>query len=385
MSMNAVLGLDLILEVLDCLCVPIHFHQRACDLPVLTACSLVCKEWSPHAQRLLFRRVILPNNIYSHPHSRGGAQNPLPSFLVAIDTDTERGRWLAESVLSFTLRHTGRSLTADSPALATALLRMPNLRHLDVTTIFCDFDSETLLRLRTSGPRLTSLAITQDFSPSVGQHTRIMHRLVSLFPTLKILEITSELKSELAPFDPPPNLALECAKFNTAIAADISLCLASLLDPKAETPLQVLWHKSKAGHPSVLDGILATHGKHLRSIAFKSLDSEVCPPLHQCSILERFEYGRYPSADILAALPNTITALGISGFPEPVSRIDSLEAALLRLPRLRILTWSLCLAPFDFFVDQMCRRLGIQLRASATEVMDDNAVELELRRKYIRI
>ncbi|KAJ7440345.1 hypothetical protein B0H11DRAFT_1933843 [Mycena galericulata] len=146
-SINSVLDLDLILEILDCLAVPLPVHQQACDPTVLAACSTVCKSWSSHAQRLLFRRVIIPNNIYREPHRRGTTWDTLPSFLAAIDPATEHGRHLASSVLCFTLRHKGRERTVDPTGLATALLRTPNLRHLDVTTVLCDFGPETLALL----------------------------------------------------------------------------------------------------------------------------------------------------------------------------------------------------------------------------------------------
>ncbi|KAF8190641.1 hypothetical protein K438DRAFT_1970940 [Mycena galopus ATCC 62051] len=377
------------LEILDCLCVPVQFHQRSCDLSILAACSTVCKAWSSHAQRLLFRRVILPNNIYREPLGRGSTRSSLPSFLAAIDPDTERGRWLAESVISLTLRHTGRTLTADSAALATVLLRTPNLRHLDVTTIFCNFDSEAVVRLRESGPRLTSLSVWQDFAPSAGHHTIIMHRLVSLFPSIRLLEITSNLNFSLAPFDPPLNLSLVCAKFNTTLAADVGPCLASLLNPAADTPLQVFWHKSKGGHASVLGDVLRLHGPQLRSIAFRTVDpAEACVALADCRALERFEFGRFPDAATLALIPRAIKALAVCGVPENGhSRdVDGLAQALSTFPHLKVLTWSYCPQPLMLpALEEICRIRGIELRTSTAEVTDDNAVELELRREYIRI
>ncbi|KAJ7887786.1 hypothetical protein B0H14DRAFT_2694534 [Mycena olivaceomarginata] len=383
------LGPDLLLEILDCLFVPIQWHQQSCDLSVLAACSTVCKAWSSHAQRLLFRRVILPNNLYRDPYGRGSTRDLLPSFLAAIDPDTERGRWLAESVVSLTLRHTGRALTANSTGFATALLRIPNLRHLDVTTIFCTFDPETAARLRESGPRLTSLSILQDFAPTGGQHTRTMHQLVALFPSLRLLEVTSNFNSSLAPFDPPLNLSLVGAKFNTTLAADIGPCLTSLLNPEPDARLQVLWHKSKGGHPSVLNGVLRTHGPHLRSLALKTIDPvDASAALTQCGVLERFEFGRFPDAATLALIPRSITALAVCGVPEgDLHRaVDGLADALPTFPHLKALTWSSVPQPAMFpALEWMCRKHGIELRISAAEVPDDNVVEMELRRKYIRI
>ncbi|KAJ6577614.1 hypothetical protein B0H19DRAFT_1120669 [Mycena capillaripes] len=388
-SIHSVLNPDLILEVLDCLAVPLHLHQRSCDLSVLAACSSVCRAWSSHAQRLLFRRVILPHNHYREPHRRGSTPNSLPSFLAAIDPATERGRWLSQSVVSFTLRHTGRGFTPNSAGLATVLLRTPNLRHFDVTTISCDFDPETLSRLRESGPRITSLCIFQDFAPTTTQHARIMHQLVACFPSIRILEISSNLNLLLPPFDPPPNLSLVCVKFNTTLIGDISACLASLMssNPAEDEPhLQVLWHKSKGGHPSELGDVLRTHGAHLRSLAIKTIDPAQAS-LAACAQLERFEFGRFPDVATFALIPRSITALAVCGVPVNGEQdIDNLVQELATFPHLKVLTWSSCPQPAMFpALEWVCRKREIELRTSAAEVTDDNTIEMKLRQKYIRI
>ncbi|KAJ7753626.1 hypothetical protein DFH07DRAFT_1061417 [Mycena maculata] len=396
-SINSVLGLDLILEILDCLAVPLCFHQRTCNLPVLAACSLVCKAWSTHAQRLLFRRVLIPHNIYTEPHRRATTRNTLPSLLAAIDPATERGRVLATCVLSLTVRHTGRGRTPDASALATAILRLPNLRHLDVTTISCAFDRETLDLLRAEGPRITALSVEQDFAPSDAQHARIMHQLVASFPSVRLLEITSNLNRMLPPFDPPPRLALVSVKFNTMFLRDIGPCLASLMRPPSGAvdtePLQVLCHKSHVTNPSSLGGVLDAHGARLRSLSVKTPDpgpGAAQSPLAQCTQLERFELGRFPDEDTLASIPRSITALAISGAPAR-GALDfeafTGQLAIGTFPHLRALTWSLFpagLTPLEE-LERICARQGINLRTPPGEAYDDNAVEVELRRKYIRI
>ncbi|KAJ7187344.1 hypothetical protein C8R46DRAFT_1184959 [Mycena filopes] len=384
------LSTDLLLEILDFLAVPLHLHGRSCDLSTLVACSEVCREWSPHAQRLLFRRIILPNNIYQEPFRRGMTRDSLPSFLDAIDPATERGRWLAESVVTLTLRHTGRLRTSDSTALATALLRTPHLRHLDVTTICCDFSPETFLQLRESGPRVTSLAVLQDIAPPAWHHRRIMHQLVAAFPSIRLLEITSDLASTLEPFEPAPQLAgLVCVKFTTMMVTDPSVCLASLMDPAAAPPLQVFSHRSVGGHPSDLGAVLGDHGERLRSLAVKTVDPRQLAPLALCTQLERFEFGRFPDAAVFASIPPMITELAISGGPDGLPgefSDDKLVAGIENLPHLRVLTWSSCPQPMLFpALEWTCRQRDIELRLSGGESADDNTIELELRRKYIRI
>ncbi|KAJ7482548.1 hypothetical protein FB451DRAFT_1555619 [Mycena latifolia] len=395
MTINSILSPDLLLEILDYLAVPLHLHERSCDLPILVACSMVCKAWSPHAQRLLFRRVILPHNMYQEPHLRGTTRNSLPSFLEAIDPATEHGRWLADSVVSFNLRQTGRERTTYYPAaLATALLRMPNLRHLEVTTLSCDFDAETLARITLEcGPRITSLCIHLDFSPSQPQ-PRIMHRFIASLPALRLLEITADSAGSLPVFDPPLRLPLAAAKFHIAFGDDIGSCLTSLVrgDSEAalaEPALQLLAHKSTGGHPVALREVLREQGAYLRSLSLKPLESAQSIAL--CTRLERLELGRFPDNATLALIPRSITALAVAGLPHNLNfnaLVQQLAAAA--FPRLRALTWTSCpdpiVLPFSA-LKAVCAERGITLRLikSPADLTDENAVELELRRKHIRI
>ncbi|KAJ7642118.1 hypothetical protein FB45DRAFT_365579 [Roridomyces roridus] len=408
-SINLMLGLDLILEILDCLAVPLPFHQRASSPGVLANCCLVCKAWLPHAQKLLFRRIILPHNIYSEPYLRGTTRNSLPSFLAAIDPANERGKRLASCVLSLTVRHTGRDRVSDSSSLATALLRTPNLRHLDVTTISCDFDAETLSLLRKKGPRITSLCILQDFSFSAPRHIQMMHDVIAAFPSIRLLEISSAPSGTLHAFDPPPNLSLASLKIHTKLVADIGPCLASLLGhPPTSNPkevglhgvgrlgrhndtsgpgLQLLAHNSADTH-------LPAHSTHLRSLSVKTIaDAE--PYFAHCPNLERLELSRFPHPETFERIPRTLIGLAISGPPlwesaaaESGKRTTvegALISALEAFPRLESLTWSVC--PIREFVvlDEWCRKRGVGFRFSSGVVTDDNTVELELRQKYLQI
>ncbi|KAJ7446995.1 hypothetical protein FB451DRAFT_1188507 [Mycena latifolia] len=352
-SMNSVLAPDLIFEILDCLAVPLPFHQRSCNLTVIARCRLY----------LLFRRVMLPHNIYREPHLRATSCNSLPSFLEAIDPATERGRWLADSVIR-------RLPTSDPTALATALLRTPNLRHLDVTTISCDFNDDTLARIgHECGPRITSLGILQDFTPSDVQHMRIMHRLVAALPNLRLLEVTAHLTPSLPAFDPPPHLALTAVKFNTGLMQDVGPCMGP--------------------HPSVLSAILPAHAAELCSLSIKSLAPNADPAsvLAFCMRLERLELGHVPDATTLACLPCSIATLAIAGAQDD-EVLTALEQQLAAgaFPQLKVLTWSV-LPPHAplLRLQSVCEAHRIELRTALGELVDNNAVEVELRRRYIWI
>ncbi|KAJ7670843.1 hypothetical protein DFH06DRAFT_1370050 [Mycena polygramma] len=395
MSTHSVLSLELVLEILDSLAVPLHSHPRSCDLSALAACSAVCKGWSSHAQRLLFRRVILPANIYRESHLRGTTRNVLLSFLAAIDPATEHGRWLAESVVSLTMRQAGRGLSSKSTWLATALLRTPNLRHLDVTTIF--FNPDTLAELREFGSSITSLCILQDLI----QRPPPMHDIIASFPSIRILELVGCFRPVLTPFNPPLNLSLVSFKVNTtAWSPDIGLYLDSLINPNAEEAcrLQVLAHRSDFS----LGDALITHATHLRSLTVKTITSAEAVRLAACTRLERFGIRCFPDAQTLALIPRSITVLAVSSMPSSTSDVDALVHALETFPCLKTLAWSShppIFQPFSVLVPA-CQKLGIELRLSEKEMVsvgsvrspfrrlsqiDDDAIELELRRKYIQI
>ncbi|KAJ7753632.1 hypothetical protein DFH07DRAFT_1061424 [Mycena maculata] len=96
---------------------------------------------------------------------------------------------------------------------------------------------------------------------------------------------------------------------------------------------------------------------------------------------------RFPDEDTLASIPRSITA--ISGTPAR-GALDfeafTGQLAIGTLPHLRALTWSLYpagLTPLEE-LERTCARRGIDLRTPPGEVYDDNKVEIELWRKYIR-
>ncbi|KAJ7668782.1 hypothetical protein DFH06DRAFT_1182470 [Mycena polygramma] len=340
----------------------------------LARCSMVCKAWSAHAQRLLFRRVILSAK------TTGDRFRPLPSFLAAIDPATEHGHWLAGCVVSLLLTHRGIPITSEPTWLAAALLRTRNLRHLSAPTLFLKFDMETLARLRESGPRITSLCIRQDYQDYSTKHRHITQQIVACFPSVRILEIAG-FRPVLHPFDPPLKLALVAFKFSSWARESAGPYLASLLDPHPEegTALQDLWHWSDG---AVTD-ILKAHGTHLRSLSVKALQPTPTSLAVACPHLERFEIQCFPDASMLALIHRSITTLVIRNMPPGPADVDALVQALETFPCLKTLMWQ----SYSPALNEVCEMRGIQVRVLVRNKAprDDNEVQLELRQKYIRI
>ncbi|KAJ7612929.1 hypothetical protein DFH06DRAFT_1344842 [Mycena polygramma] len=99
-----------------------------------------------------------------------------------------------------------------------------------------------------------------------------MARIIAIFPSIRILELTGSFTPVLMPFEPPLNLSLVSFKFYTAVLEAIGPYLDSLLDPNPEehNALQVLSDRSDL----TLRETLTAHGSHLRSLAVQTLSSE---------------------------------------------------------------------------------------------------------------
>ncbi|KAF8190636.1 hypothetical protein K438DRAFT_1970934 [Mycena galopus ATCC 62051] len=76
----------------------------------------------------------------------------------------------------------------------------------------------------------------------------------------------------MAPFDLPLGRYLVCVQFHTRFATNVYPYLASLLNPGADTPLQILWHKSKSSHRTVipLSDVMHIYRPRLRSIVSRT-------------------------------------------------------------------------------------------------------------------
>ncbi|KAJ6617715.1 hypothetical protein B0H10DRAFT_2032630 [Mycena sp. CBHHK59/15] len=376
---------ELALEILDQLALPLAFHTTdPPNLATLASCSLVCKHWSAHSQRLLFRRVSIPAPgiiFYLRPIPEivrfPSRINRMVSFAAAITADTEKARWLRENVLSIILRPFPSSTAHD---LAALLMNLPNLRELDITGTSCVFNDAELAQFRESGPRITSLIIDSDFSgpiPMMGMPAwPCILEFIAVIPTLRMLEITSNNVLQLPLFDLPRGLGLLSVKLNSSRVLDASACVASLL--KDEPNHLQIFYQTKSAEQVDLREILRVHGDHLRSLAVQwgPRDPDV---LSLCTRLERFEIATFPSNELLDAIPRTIKALAIQGAPwdppnsasnrhprvplGPPASIEHFIEQLDTFPVLKIFTWlGSSNSPRLATLKEYCESRNIELR-----------------------
>ncbi|KAJ7249136.1 hypothetical protein B0H12DRAFT_708127 [Mycena haematopus] len=411
---------ELVLEILDTFSVPLGFpaeHIPVADRVALRSCSLVCKRWAAHSQRLLFRRVVINNAwtgmlLMQRRPMVVRTVDPIASFLETITVDTEKSSWLRNNVLSLVLRPHSSTKQRD---IIRILTNLPNLRELDIIGPPCMFNDEELAELRSSAPSIRSLRInahnlTPIPGPSMGPDIWLaVIDLIKSFPTIRMLDITANAFlgfPEILGLGPPLGLSLLSFKFNSRWVANAGPFLASLVDGCTDNePLEVFHHKQTKTPPADLHDVLSTHGHHIRSLVIQGQlkDPHV---LSLCTRLERFECETLPSDELVAAIPRTITALAVANptqdlpsvFPlttvplppprVPFIPVEHLTVQLATFPSLRVLTWMGSTAHSGFAaLREQCGRQGIELRCHArnTDIFSDDEVQFMLRRRLLQI
>ncbi|KAJ7182056.1 hypothetical protein C8R46DRAFT_552723 [Mycena filopes] len=247
---------ELLLEILEALAIPLAFQtEQTQHRAALWSCSLVCKSWAAPSQRLLFERVQI------HEQWRPSPQDRLGSFLATIAAETDKSRWLRESVLRIGLRPHASARPADIMAILTHL---PNLRELNIIGPAVGFSEGDLAQLRRSGTAIRSLRVNADntgsITPMAVTSWPAVLQLIAAIPTLRILDIISNYVDQLPSFTPALQLRLASFKLNTQWPTDASQFVASLIGGPPELFYQTGW----AGFDLVGMG-----SAHLRSLSLE--------------------------------------------------------------------------------------------------------------------
>ncbi|KAJ6474933.1 hypothetical protein C8R45DRAFT_1077527 [Mycena sanguinolenta] len=236
--------------------------------------------------------------------------DPFAYLYRTITADTDKSRWLRETVLSIVLRPHSSMKPSDILAIITTL---PNLRELDVVGVACTFIEAELLRLRNSGPSIRSLRVdTSHFDLSPLAIWPTTGRLIAAIPTLRMLDITSSQSFDEFPPLPqlPLRLGLISFKFASRFVTDVAPFLGFLVGGRTDNEhLDVFYHRQTTSPEGVLlKDVLSAHGPHLRSIVVPETPTNP-DALGLCMRLERFECESLPFPALGASIPRTITTL----------------------------------------------------------------------------
>jgi hypothetical protein len=284
--------------------------EHSPDNTVLTACSLVCRDWTIPAQKLLFSRVSIRS------------RTALASFLRAIDSSTEHGRMLAQSVLCmrFVLDHCQPN-GLNALSFARAVASCPKLYELELslygnsTSSSQETDSlrssppaqyfdDDVLTLLQSGPPVKALSIS-NWSANTNS---ALFELLAIWPSVRSLSVTGATPQLPSLSIPPFASALEELRFNLKSSPSTTF-LGWLLQNSVDS-LKVL-EFAREPLPNVLEYLIGTHGLTLESVILPAWAGTNAALLWKCPALKEMVVEN-PTSSVAAYknLPETIEHVG---------------------------------------------------------------------------
>lgn len=320
--------LEVIMHIMELAC-----DDRDSDKHVLAACSLVCRDWAPYAQKLLFRHVSL------------STQRHYEIFRTAVDRSTVHGRVLSEAVVSLrvTLDHKD-PLQLISRSFAHAMTLCPNLEQLSVSLFGNDclaesglsntrhqagastFDEDTLALLKT-GPAITSLQF-DNFSDD----GRALSELLGVWPTLKRLSIGGT-PPQLPPVSPSPACSFDQLRLNFQRSPSVLFMEWLLLNSHSLKELDFVRRPSA----ELMEYLVETHSATLETYLAPVCPSPQAKVIELCSALKGLVVERPFSTSLRAKnLSDKLEHLGF-GLDKEMSLISILETVKAK-PALKAIT-----------------------------------------------
>jgi hypothetical protein len=333
--------LELILSIIELACTDDDREQR---IPLLLACSLVCKTWSAAAQRLLFSQVTLRS------------QSSFQLFINAVDRATPHGKMLGDAVkeLRVVLDHNQPS-SLHHHSFALAVTFCPNLVHLAISLYGCaepgrdvvgepdvsrlrrlapSFDDRTIALLR-SGPKIDCLHFN-----NWSENQESIFQLLDVYPSLEYLSIggTTPLQPQgtLLPFP----CALKGLSLNFQISPPIEF-MRWLLHNSGNSLRALECDRDPC--VDTLDYLMKTFGPQLESISMPGLLSpEYSVMMSRCSQLRhlRTENPSLP-AMFYKYLPLSLEHVSFSlDHDTPLSAVIDLVMTHDAIRRVKVFLWN---------------------------------------------
>ena len=240
------------------------------DDRLLQNCSLVCRQWSAPAQRLLFRHVTLRT------------QHAYLAFQRAVDRSTERGRMLGDAVvrLRVLLDH-NQPFGLSQHAFAHAVTLCPNLYELNLSLYgrpspgqdvigeptasrmrraAPSFGDDTLALLR-SGPRITALQFC-----NWSENRQSLIQLLDVWPTTLRSLVVSGVPPQLPPASSLSPFPCQLRELRMNFQATPSLDFIKWLLHHSTHSLRVL-ELEREPSPDLLDHLVHAYGSTLESLS----------------------------------------------------------------------------------------------------------------------
>ncbi|KAI0632157.1 hypothetical protein C8Q77DRAFT_905046 [Trametes polyzona] len=341
-------------ELIDDILGHLYYHKGVPDKPTLLACSLVSRSWTESAQRLLFRHVVLGEDIHEKP--------PHTSFLEATNPSTERGRRLGQCVRILEVyvgEKTGTDL--DDADLVDILRRTPRLYELAlrITGIhqFSVLTIEKLMHLATSdaipgecGPlRIRSLALL-----SCGIQSPILYQLLQLWPCIEFLYLGVEIAC------PPPIWTQTFQLYQLTLMRTPRYSILSWLLSASTESLRIIMFRDAPGRD--VDPLLEVIGPGLRSLRFMNYIPRAAAVIRFCPRLEELVIVQLPTLFQLENLPRGLEHLSCRNLPGEDQSLGSIIHAVEDLPHLRVLTCDTKATEDERFgeLERLCKSKGVE-------------------------
>ncbi|KAJ7911361.1 hypothetical protein B0H13DRAFT_2660594 [Mycena leptocephala] len=296
---------------------------------------------------------------------------------------TEKSHWLRENVLSIILRpHSSKDIIA-------ILTNLPNLRELDII-----------------GTAIRSLRVNADHTgpiTSMGPSPwPAVIKLVTALPMIRMLDVTAnnfQTFPEMPDLTSPLGLGLVSFRFSSKWVADTSPFMAFLVGGRTDGEALQSYSQPLSVPSANFHRILSNHGRSLRLLAVsgKLKDPHV---LGLCTHLERFECETFPSDELVAAIPRTITMLVVTNrtldsssqillpaaLRGPPASVAYITQQLDTFPNLQVFIWVGSSAhPRFSALEERCSGLGIELRSRVINSLNDDEIQFSLRRQLLKI
>ncbi|KIM31014.1 hypothetical protein M408DRAFT_40894, partial [Serendipita vermifera MAFF 305830] len=364
------LPLELVLEILLYLFIDIRGkpHKRFASL------SLVCKMWTPYAQRLLFRnvRLVHPDAAYSFleatkPDGKNEANQRLRDSIRTLEV-TIMSKKMAD-VLPFVLRH--------CPKLHEFVLKIHTKAELNMRFQPKTFppELEFLSPIKYSDiplPRFQALRINSDNNKS-------LYRIIREWPDIRHLVVIGEAMAEFSLNARSPEVEelfsrLHLYEFQTGritnrSAAPTAGTLRASLTSSIGT-LQILDLKGISDGLIGLSGpLFVEHGPHLRSLRLPYLSHHIkLPFLRNCVSLEEIVVYGLPSKHIISNL--LLDKIQHASFSTLIAQertpIRHILEWLHDFPSLSVLSWFTRRASgmdkAEAEIRELCKKKGVRLR-----------------------
>ncbi|KAI0043704.1 hypothetical protein FA95DRAFT_1609151 [Auriscalpium vulgare] len=292
-------------------------QHAAIDYPTLRACALVCRAWTPVAQRLLFRRVPIPKRQLPTIHST----------IVALFVRTLRNApHLAAHVRSFHFDLVKTKSTVSDAMEALALCT--NVDGITANLYGTDSSFAALIA------QLDTLPVRPSFL-SVSGRDSFVDRIMQIWPSIRILDMGAIAISDMHVRMPRELQALSTRSSPTRTYG---------FGPKTVAPmLRDLEIECHDGMSSLVAAALVSSGvaPQLRSLCLLGHGAEVPPPavLEELAALESFVLDRLPTE--ACGLPKNLRHLGYHFHGIGHERIEKLHILLdvaRTLPKLNMFT-----------------------------------------------